>query len=176
MPTTDPWAWSLDSVLALVGVAIAGLGAIATVLVATFALVATNRANRLEAAARERAGRVALSSAVDVYLRAWELEPYSASTKARESAKALTVAAAGVSSDAEIVAAWVLDAPTILVRQVVEEHKDLDNVLGERLIAIAALGAISEVRRRITTWVATGVIDQSPLLTPTPGPPPLDLS
>ena len=171
VPTSDPWAWSLDSLLALIGVMIAGLGAIATVLVATLALVATNRANRLEAAARERTGRVALSSAIDAYLREWELEPYFRdSEKMREAARSLTAAAAGVSSSAEDVATWVHEVLIVYVAQIVDEHQDFDTVSGGRLLAIAAHSASSEIRRRVTMWVATGALDRSPLLTPTPAP------
>lgn len=174
MPTSDPWAWSLETLLALIAVIIAGLGAIATVLIATFALVATNRANRLEASARERAGRVALSSAIDAYLKGWETDPFYGASKMEgiESAKTLAQAAAEVSSSAESVAMWVIDALRALVAQIVDEHGELDNVTGGRMLAIAAAGASSEMRRRITKWVATGLLDRSLLLTPTPGPPP----
>ncbi|TFC83315.1 hypothetical protein E3T23_02805 [Cryobacterium cheniae] len=161
--------------LALIGVMIAGLGAIATVLVATLALVATNRANRLEAAERERTGRVALSSAIDTYLREWELEPYGNTEKMREAARSLTAAAAGVSSSAETAATWVHDALIVYMAQIVDEHQDLDTLAGGRLLATAAHGASSEMRRRVARWVATGMLDRSPLLTPTPGPPLLTL-
>lgn len=175
---SDPWAWSLSDVLALIGLVVAGLGATATVLVAWFALRATQRANRLEAEARERAGRAALTSSVDVYLSGWELDPYyfGDSVKGRESARALIASAAGISTQAATTAAWVRTALAEMGEQHVDEHRELDNVTGRALLTMAARGASSEVRRRMTVWVATGTLDDSPLLTPIPVPPPLNFS
>lgn len=173
MPTADSWAWSLETLLILIGVIIAGLGAAATTLVATLALVATNRANRLEAAARERASRVELSVAIDVYLEAWERDPYGALRKnGTELSKLVTTTAARISPSAESVATWVISTLDALMAQIVDDHSEMDNITGGRLLAIAAAGASSETRRRITAWVATGVLDRSPLLTPAPPPHP----
>lgn len=176
MPTPDPWAWSLDSCLALSGVVVSAVGAIATIVVATLALVATKRANRLEAEGRERAGRVQLSSAIDAYLTVWGRDPHNYNARIRrESVESLAATAAGVSSNAETVATWVPNTLTNYMDQMVEDHTGFDTATGDRLMAIAADGATAEIRRRITTWVATGVLNQSRLVTPLSGPPLLNL-
>lgn len=174
--TADPWALSLDSLLILIGLIVGALGAAGTILVAWLALAATNRANRLEKEARERSGRVALASSVEAYLGGWEPQEYfDPGMKGEDSANALIAGAAGVSRDTEVVAQWVVKALRASVAQIVEENATVDTVEGDRLLGIHARGARAEVRRRVTAWVATGSLDQSPLLSPTPTPPPFPI-
>lgn len=163
----DPWSWSLDTT-------VAALGAAATIIVAVFALVATNRANRLEVQARERAGRVAMSSAVDAYLSVWEAEAGDEeSVQSRAAFSSLRATAAGVSLSAEAAATWVLLTLGQTMRLIDEEHKSWPPKEREwaRKHSVSAVG--NEVRRRITLWVATGNnLVLSPLLEPLPSTPP----
>lgn len=176
MSTPDPWAWSLDALIAVLGVAIgglgvlvAGLGAIATTLIAAWALVSTNRANKLEAEARARAGRVSLSSAIDAYLAGWSKDPSEGVTRSGLAlGETLTMAARSISSGSVSVTAWVIRELTAATAQVIDEHGDGDNIAGERLLGIATAGAAAEIRRRVATWVETGALDRSPLLSTRP--------
>ncbi|WP_301113846.1 hypothetical protein [Microbacterium sp.] len=166
-PEADPWAWSLDVVLSLAGIAVAVLGALATVLFAWLALQQTRRANAFEVEARSRADRAALSGAVDAYLASWA--PLGAQPRTGEATAAavqtLHAAAAGISSEARGVARWLIK---------VVEASDLAE-LGRRQGPpdpgwtehpprdLIGLSIRVQARARVTDWVATGKLDRAPL-------------
>jgi hypothetical protein len=106
---SDPWAWTLDSTLAVIGIVIAGLGAIATALIAWWALRATDRANRLQREAQERSDRFTFVGAVEDYLDFWVQTGGGGDADKRVTSEArLDAQSAGVSADAEKVAAWIV--------------------------------------------------------------------
>lgn len=163
----DPWAWSLDAVLSLAGIAVAVLGALATVLFAWLALQQTKRANTLEFEARRRADRAALSGAVDAYLASWA--PLGVKVRTGEATAAagqtLHAAAAGISSEAREVASWLIkvadasDLAELGRRQGPPdpgwtEHPPRD---------LIGFSIRVQARARVTDWVATGELDRSPL-------------
>lgn len=167
LPEPDPWAWSLDAVLSVAGIAIAVLGALATVLFAWLALRQTKRANALEFEARKQAERAALSSAVDAYLATWAplgVKPLS-QEETVSAGQTLHAAAASISPDAHEVARWlikVVDASDLaeLVRRQGppgpgwSEHPPRD---------LIGFSIRVQARARVTHWVANGVLDRSPL-------------
>lgn len=165
---SDAWAWSLGNLFAFIGVIVAGLGAVATVSIAIFALKATNRANRLGAEARERTGRLAFAAKVEDYLAGWEANPYyyldteDGQTRHRD----LLFMTAGQSSDAAAVTAWMFAELSRVCDQVVGEYEDVNE--GERMLSMSARGAASAMRRRTIHWVSTGTFDRTPLTTPSP--------
>lgn len=168
---SDPWAWTLDSTLAVIGIVVAGLGAVATALIAWLALRATDRANRLQREAQERATRFALVGGVEDYLEFW-LESGGGDTEKRATSEARLIAhAAGISADAEEVVKWIIEALSDAREQVAAEHRAnvaLGELAGRALVRYGPY----EVRRRVGDWVATGLLDEGPILRPLPEPPP----
>lgn len=166
-PEPDPWAWSLDAVLSLAGIAVAALGAVATVLFAWLALQQTKRANALEFEARKRADRAALSGAVDAYLAKWTpvgVEPRTGEAFAA-AGQTLHAAAAGISSEAREVARWlikVVDASDVaeLVRRQGPPDPGWTEHPPRDLIGFSIR---VQARARVTDWVATGRLDRGPL-------------
>ncbi|MGX1703312.1 hypothetical protein [Microbacterium sp. NPDC055357] len=169
---SDPWAWTLDSMLAAIGLGIAGVGAIATALIAWWALKATTRANQLQRASQERGDRLAFVGAVEDYLDFWVQTGGAQDADKRVTAEArLNAQAAGASSGAENVAAWIIQALREAKDQVAADHK-VNVALGELGGRALTSYGPNEVRRRVSDWVATGDLDDSPLLHPLPEPPP----
>lgn len=166
-PDPDPWAWSLDAVLSLAGIAVAVFGALATVLFAWLALQQTRRANAFELEARKRADRAALSGAVEAYLASWT--PFGVRPRMGEetvaAVQALHSAAAGISSEAREVAIWLIKV--VNASDLAElgrregppdpgwtEHPPRD---------LIGLSIRVQARARVTDWVATGTLDRAPL-------------
>lgn len=178
--TTDPAVWTVDTQIAFWGLIVAAIGAIATTLIAGWGLAATIRANRaetaeraLQAEAQVRANRLNLRIAVDEYLAAWKPDWRwgNERTASEVAERRLRAVAAGVSLDAEAVADWVIHELGVTVDQLVEEYRAWDDSnLSIRMVEMGALGMRSEVGRRVLAWVSTGVLDQSPLIAPTPAP------
>lgn len=169
---SDPWAWTLDATLAAIGLGIAGLGALATALIAWWALQATNRASQLQREAQERSDRLAFVGAVEDYLDFWVETggAYNADKRVTSEAR-LNAQAAGASSGAESVAAWIIKALRDAKEQVAAEH-EANVALGEFAGRTLVTYGPNEVRKRVSVWVATGDLDDSPFLHPLPEPPP----
>jgi hypothetical protein len=174
----EPSAWSADTTIALVGVIVALLGAIATGLLAWLALRQTAKATRLEQEAQERTGRLALAAAIDVYISGWK--PSWSIHGRREidhdAVRALRTSAAGISEDAQSIAGWVIEELDRTVDLFVEEHKSWDSHAAEGVMAITLASTVSIVRHRVIAWVATGAIDRQTIYSPAPQSPPLDPS
>lgn len=161
----DPWAWSLETVLALIGVAVGFLGAVATVVVASLALAQTKRANRLEAEALRRADfergrqrRVELVTAIDKYLTARMEGVAEAESKAMHD----TAVAAGFPFHAPQVEWAEREAEEIrFLHEAIPRDADGSPLAPEPLRAY--LARQSRVRMRLFDWVATGEFDRSSL-------------
>jgi len=157
----------LDAVLSLAGIAVAVLGAMATILFAWLALQQTRRANALEFEARKRVDRAALSGAVDAYLASWAplgVQPrtWEATTAAGQT---LHTAAAAISSEAREVASWlikVVDASDLaeLGRRQGPPDPGWTEHPPRDLIGFSIR---VQARARVTDWVATGKLDRAPL-------------
>lgn len=171
---SDPWAWNLDATLAVWAIVVAGLGAVATSLIALFALIATNRANRLQREAQERTTRFELVSGVEDYLDHWVETGGRGDLAKRATSEARLISrAAGISSDAEAVVKWIITALRDANEQVAAEHR-ANVALGEVAGRALARYGPYEVRRRVADWVATGRFDHTPLISPLPEPPPFE--
>jgi hypothetical protein len=169
---SDPWAWTLDSTLAVIGIVIAGLGAIATALIAWWALRATDRANRMQREVQERSDRFAFVGAVEDYLAFWVQTGGGGDSANRVTSEArLHAQAAGASADAEKVAAWIIKVLRDAKEQVAADHA-VDVALGEMGGRALTSYGPNVVRQRVSAWVASGRLDDSALLHPVPAPPP----
>lgn len=178
--------------MALLGVVVAGITGAATVLFAILALKATNRANASEAAARvaeaearaseaedrARAQRGTLMTAIDAYLKTWE--PWwrlDAKVDLDAARAAFRAAAAAVSPDGPDVAALVIAELARTEKEAVEDYKARDDsTSSEVLVHLAIESTRSLLHYRAMVWVATGVLDRTPVYNRLPPPPPLDPS
>lgn len=169
----DPSAWSTDTTIALVGIVVALLGAVATGLLAWLALRQTTKATRLEREAQDRAGRLAAAAAIELYLAGWNPSWSVDGQKEidHEAVRALKSSTAGVSTDAQSVASWVLDELDRTVDLFVEEHKSWDSHTASGVMAITINSAVNTIRQRVIAWVATGVMNRDNLYRPAPPPP-----
>lgn len=133
--------------------------------IAGSALAETNRANRLEEEDRNRAGRAEFSVAVDSFLTGWQPRWYLGDRLDinTDTVTSLKRTAAGISSDAEDLANWLLNELKRSVNQVVEDHKDWDSNAGDAMLQMAVRAIRSEAHRRVIDWVGTGKLDSSPL-------------
>lgn len=174
----DPSAWSADTTVALIGVVVALLGAVATGLLAWLALRQTTKATRLEQEAQDRAGRLAAASAIDTYLAGWK-PSWSIDGKREidhDAVRALRTSTAGISTDAQSVADWVIEELDRTVDLFVEDHKSWDSHTAEGVMAMTIGSAMNIVRHRVIAWVATGAMNRDALYRPAPPPPPFEPS
>lgn len=167
----DAWAWSLDSLIAV-------LGAVATALLAWLALRQTKRANRLDGEARQReeeareraeqdlarARRSEMRAAVSVYLDTWKPSGQMSYEQSQEAVVALIAAAAAISDEAARVAHWITEAMATADWAGIEyqNRHDSDLQSGEDRHSLLR-GALTTARLRVINWVATGTLDQSPV-------------
>jgi len=169
----DPWAWSLDSTLTAAGVGVAFLGALATALIAGFALAQTKHANRLEAEARARAARAEFARAVDKYLTTvppFNRLPQSITIPAMQD---LHAAAAGVGSDAESIPGWIHSTVLEEERRDAARRKGPPDPHWTEHSPKATVAFIIQIgiRHRLTRWVASGQLDRSRLFPDAPSDP-----
>lgn len=166
----DPSAWSAHTTIALIGIIVALLGAVATGLLAWLALRQTTKATRLEREAHDRADRLTAAAAIELYLAGWS--PSWGVGGQREidddAVTALQSSAAGISIDAQSVARWVIDELNGFVDLFVEDHKSWDSHTAMGVMAITARSAVNTIRQRVIAWVATGEMDRDTLYHPAP--------
>lgn len=157
---SEPAAWSWDTTIAAVG-------AVATIIVAVWALVVTVRANRLDAERRERDDRTALSGAVDEYLAVWVPVGLPQPREAvAQSSQALHAAAASISPGAHEVARWVIRALDEADRANLGERAKPPTTQGfteHPSREVFGFAARVQARSRVTMWIATGRLDEGPL-------------
>lgn len=161
----DPWAWSLASVLTFSGVAVAALGSIASLVLAALALVQTKRANTFARADAEREKRAAVGNAAYRYLEAWpKLRVRNGQPDGILGWQAVREAAAAASPDAMSVATWILRTLNEAgLRERDLWPKDWSDPAERRMADLNAFGFTLKMRFRVSDWVATGVLDKSPL-------------
>lgn len=172
MYAPDPSAWSADTTIALIGVIVALIGAVATGLLAWFALEQTKKATRLEQEASDRSGRAAAASAIDAYLAGWKPEwGIHGRVIDYDARRALRSAAATTSSAAREVADWVITELDGTIKLFLEEHRDYDSQTGEALMSMTVSATVSTLRGRLIDWVAKGEMNQDTIYKAEPAPP-----
>lgn len=160
----DPWAWSLENVLLLLGVIVAGLGAIATVIVASLALAQTRRANRLEFESRDRSARAGLRKVVDEYVEKWMPSGSGTHEEARELELAFAAATSEYGSDGISIFDWVRMALSSADFDAIKYQEAHQNDLAgppdrEQLLVAARY----QVRVRVMNWAVGETFGWTPL-------------
>jgi hypothetical protein len=163
LPAADPWAWSLDAVVALTSGVVAILAILVTVAIAA---VDHRRQRRIiddERSRRQRAERKVVAEAASAYINSIDLEGAAPGTHDR-----LVRAFADTDIEEEPLYRWIVETgQTRFEAQFAahEEAPDPDSGEQPKPSWFAYLAIDADVTERLRGWVRTGQIDSSPVRT-----------